>query len=103
MWVDTGAPVVDAAPTVVAPAVVAIELDSEPAGADVIVDGVTLGQTPFRGELPPVAAEREVRLRLRGYVERTLAMDGSNPISEVVRLTRSPRRSTKSDKSVNPF
>ena len=105
--VDAGAPVVDAAPpTVVAPAVVAavaIELDSEPVGADVIVDGVTLGQTPFRGELPPVAAERQVKLRLRGHVERTLAMDGSKPIREVVRLTRSPRRSTKSDKSVNPF
>ena len=104
--VDAGAPVIDVAPTtVVTPtpvATVAVELDSEPAGADVIVDGITLGQTPFRSELP-AAGERQVKLRLRGYVERTLTVDGANPIHEVVRLTRSPRRSTKSDKSVNPF
>ena len=43
-------------------AVVSVALDSDPAGAEVVVDGATIGRTPFRGELP--AATRSVRAQL---------------------------------------
>ncbi len=55
----------------VAPSVAAVEIASEPSGAEVLIDGAVLGTTPLR--IPrPATGERTVVLRLRGYDESRL-------------------------------
>jgi serine/threonine-protein kinase len=62
------APVPPVAPL---PAVAAVEIASEPAGAEVLIDGAVLGTTPLR--IPrPSSGERTVVVRLRGYDESRL-------------------------------
>jgi len=55
----------------IAPAVAAVEITSEPSGAEVLIDGAVLGTTPLR--IPrPSSGERTVVVRLRGYDESRL-------------------------------
>ncbi|MEC7526209.1 MAG: serine/threonine-protein kinase [Myxococcota bacterium] len=54
----------EATPT--APEVATIEISSDPVGAEVLLDGVMLGNTPLRVERP-TDGTREVTLRLRGH------------------------------------
>jgi serine/threonine-protein kinase len=92
------------------PVAVDVELDSAPAGADVVLGGEVLGTTPFHGRIP--RSDRDVKLviRLAGYLERTIAVHATEPIHERVALARKPppaappkRAETDLDRSVNPF
>ncbi|MEO1231135.1 MAG: serine/threonine-protein kinase [Myxococcota bacterium] len=54
---------------------VVLDLTSEPAGAEVFLDGVSLGETPTRAELPPDPSEEQVvefLFRLEGYLDRMI-------------------------------
>jgi hypothetical protein len=92
------------------PVAVDVEIDSTPAGADVVLHGEVLGTTPFHGRIP--RSDRDVKLviRLAGYLERTIAVHATEPIHERVTLARKPppaappkRAETDLDRSVNPF
>ena len=87
-----------------------VEIDSAPAGADVVLGGELLGTTPFRGQIP--RSDRDVKLviRLAGHVDRTIAVHATEPIHERVTLARKPppaalprRAEIDLDRSVNPF
>jgi hypothetical protein len=53
-------------PGTVDPSASAVTIESDPAGADVLLDGALLGRTPAL--VPrPASGEREVTIRLRGY------------------------------------
>jgi serine/threonine-protein kinase len=92
------------------PVAVDAEIDSAPAGADVVLGGEVLGTTPFHGQIP--RSDRDVKLviRLAGHVDRTIAVHATEPIHERVTLARKPppaaapkRTETDLDRSVNPF
>jgi hypothetical protein len=92
------------------PVAVDAEIDSAPAGADVVLGGEVLGTTPFHGQIP--RSDRDVKLviRLAGHVDRTIAVRATEPIHERVTLARKPtpaapprRTETDLDRSVNPF
>jgi len=53
------------------PATVSLSLTSEPAGADVLLDGTLRGQTPLVLDLPWGDGELSVTFRLAGYKEKT--------------------------------
>lgn len=82
-----------------------IEVDSVPAGAQVLVDGAVLGKTPFHGALPSRSGTTTVVLRLDGYGEKRVVVRGDQPVKERVKLGRlaPARRDADRDKSVNPF
>jgi serine/threonine-protein kinase len=78
---------------------------SEPAGAQVTVDGEDRGQTPL--ELPELGfGEHQVRLTLKGYEQQShdLTLSAENPTAELtVELTRRrPTRGSASFASVPP-
>jgi eukaryotic-like serine/threonine-protein kinase len=95
-WVATPGPAVPAevAPPVVADAatpvlrVVSLHVESSPAGAEVLLDGVLLGTTPMdrdvtvRGD--EVAPTRTVRLRLDGFDEANVELDMSEASASAV-------------------
>jgi hypothetical protein len=82
------------------------EIDSAPAGAEVVLGGELLGTTPFHGRIP--RSDRDVKLviRLAGHVDRTIEVHATEPIHERVTLARKPppkRAKPDLDSSVNPF
>jgi eukaryotic-like serine/threonine-protein kinase len=91
------------------PAEVALIVESQPPGAEVVLEGRVLGKTPYRGAIP--RAEREVALivRLADHKERKLKVRADAPISRTVKLDKKPRRGggggddDDRDDSVNPF
>ena len=69
------------APPVQAPVqaqVVDIELNSTPTGADVLVDGVLVGSTPFSIQLDQ-GEVTQAELKLQGYAPRTVALSSRTP------------------------
>ncbi len=88
-----------------APAEISLTVDSQPAGAEVLLDRAVLGKTPYRGALP--RADRDVVLivRLAGYKERKLTARATAPIAETLKLEkkRSQPAADNRDRSVNPF
>jgi hypothetical protein len=114
--------VVDTAPVAAAPATVPavaaesappspdhamldVELDSVPAGAKVLLGGVVLGKTPFRGTLPRRPGDAALVIRLEGYADRRVPIRSDAPVHERIKLVRAPVRPNRADrdKSVNPF
>jgi serine/threonine protein kinase len=92
-----------------APPIVTVAVDSVPPGAQVILDGISLGTTPFHGAVPRQDRDLKLVLRLAGHLDRTLTVHASRPITERIKLVRPapapppPRPRTNRDKSVNPF
>jgi hypothetical protein len=76
-----------------------VEIDSEPAGAQVVLDGRVLGTTPLRGTLPRGDHDIELVIRSPGYITQVAVVGSSRSISEHVVLVRSADR----DRVVNPF
>jgi eukaryotic-like serine/threonine-protein kinase len=92
------------------PAAVDAEIDSAPAGADVVLGGELLGTTPFHGRIPRSDRDVELVIRLAGHLDRTIAVHATEPIHERVTLARKPppaappkRAKIDLDSSVNPF
>ncbi|HMG22046.1 MAG TPA: serine/threonine-protein kinase, partial [Kofleriaceae bacterium] len=88
------------------PIAVDAEIDSAPAGAEVVLGGEVLGTTPFHGQIP--RSDRDVKLviRLAGHVDRTIEVHATEPIHERVTLARKPppkRARADRDRGVNPF
>ncbi|MBK9036332.1 MAG: serine/threonine protein kinase [Myxococcales bacterium] len=106
-------PVAAPAPTPVAPTPVAppapapIELvvDSKPAGATVLLDGVELGTTPYHGTRPPADGQLALTVRLKGHVDATVTAPADASSTQRVDLKKRPRAGTHTDRddSVNPF
>jgi serine/threonine-protein kinase len=88
------------------PSAVALDIDSTPPGAEVVLRGEVLGRTPFRGPLPRGDNEVAIVIRLRGYASRTIVVRPGKPITQQINLVPSspPQRQLRSrDDSVNPF
>jgi serine/threonine-protein kinase len=64
-----------AAPPPRAAAPTEVALESIPAGAQVLVDGVILGTTPADVPLPPEGGTRSVEVRLAGHLSQTLTLE----------------------------
>jgi eukaryotic-like serine/threonine-protein kinase len=68
---------------------VAWTVESEPAGADIVVDGSVVGKTPM--SLATVGAGAVITVRLRGYAqERRTLGDSSTPLKIVLKKLRMP-------------
>ena len=70
-----------------------------------MLGGVVLGKTPFRGALPRRNGDVTFVLKLAGFADKTVTARGDQPISERVKLARTPARSNvpERDQPVNPF
>jgi tRNA A-37 threonylcarbamoyl transferase component Bud32 len=91
---------------------VAVVIDSAPAGATVLADGVVLGATPLRTERPVQTQPVTLVIRLAGYRDATLRFAGDRSIDTTVVLERKPRAKPSSaaprpksdaDRAVNPY
>jgi predicted Ser/Thr protein kinase len=83
------APLPIPAPTPAEP--VAVEVSSEPAGAEVLLDGAVLGTTPVR--IPrPTSGERTVVVRMRGYEEARVMVSALSDETLRVALRRASGR-----------
>ena len=84
-----------------------VDVDSVPAGAQVLLGGVVLGKTPFRRTLTRRAGDTALVIRLEGYVDRRVMLRADAATRErlkLVRVTPPPKPSRGDrDKSVNPF
>jgi serine/threonine protein kinase len=82
----------------------AIAIDSVPRGATVIVDGQTVGTTPFAESIEPSTGQRVYTLQRRGYEPATVTLAGDRAATERVKLKRRGRSADGvGDKGVNPF
>jgi hypothetical protein len=84
-----------------------VDVDSVPAGAQVLLGGVVLGKTPFRSALTRRAGDAALVIRLEGYADRRVVLRADAAIHERIKLVRvapppKPSRGDR-DKSVNPF
>ena len=61
---------------------------SEPAGAEVVLDGEVIGEAPLAVTRPGDVASLEITLRLRGHVEQTISVTEESPEEVVVTLLR---------------
>ncbi len=85
---------------------IAVAIDSDPPGAQVILGGRVLGTTPFHGELARQAHDVTFVIRLAAYAERAIVAHPSQAISVRVRLVRDGTvKPAKPDPNriVNPF
>ncbi len=85
---------------------IAVAIDSDPPGAQVILGGRVLGTTPFHGELARQAHDVTFVIRLAAYAERVVVAPASQAINKQVRLVRnSTVKPAKPDPNriVNPF
>ncbi|UJR86480.1 serine/threonine protein kinase [Sandaracinus amylolyticus] len=74
---------------VVAPRARVVQITSEPIGAEVVIDGAIVGNTPL--ELPaPESGDRVAEVRMRGYESASVMIGATSP--ETVRVTLTPAR-----------
>jgi hypothetical protein len=76
-----------------------VNVDSVPAGAQVLLAGQVLGKTPYRGALSRREGNITLVIRLAGHVDRNLVVGADRTINQRVTLVKSRDR----DLSVNPF
>lgn len=80
-------PEVEERPAVAVPTVLVRRIESMPAGAEVLRDGVVLGTTPLEVEVPP-GGSVELEVRRRGYRPATETVSERSPETVEVRLSR---------------
>jgi serine/threonine protein kinase len=80
-----------------------VEIDSEPAGAQVVLEGRVLGTTPFVRTLPRRDHGFRLEIRRAGYVSQKVVVGSSRPISVALVRDRSPSSPADRDRIVNPF
>jgi eukaryotic-like serine/threonine-protein kinase len=90
------------------PATVALSITTVPAGAEVVLNGVSLGTTPLDRTLPARDATETLTFRLTGYrdAQRKIRADSDIRLSvklDKKRLVGGTTTTTDRDKSVNPF
>ena len=87
------------------PPSIALAIDSEPSGAEVVVAGSALGTTPLRRTLPRHDGTLTIVVRLAGYRDQTLVLRADRAITQHLTLVAVPSRAPQPgrDKSVNPF
>jgi len=100
-------PVADAAAAADAARGLTIDVASTPSDADVLLDGVLIGRTPFRGTVPHRSHHATLVLRLPGYEDAKIRVSGVDSVSESVTLEKKKRRPRPPiqdpDRAVNPF
>lgn len=72
------------------PDAVAVAVDSEPAGAEILRDGRVLGVTPFRGTLPRREDDVMLVIRKAGYIENVVVAHRSHSLRKHVVLVPRP-------------
>jgi hypothetical protein len=80
-------------PTVITPAEVRFEIDSQPQGASVTRDGVSLGVTPLSFTLPRqdnAALQVELAFALEGYETQSVVAQGTDVVTINQTLNRKP-------------
>jgi len=81
-----------------------VRVESQPSGAEIIIDGAIVGRTP--AELPrPEAGGRTIALRLAGYHEQSLALEFESPNRIAVTLQKLgalPKGGSKAKKTAAP-
>ena len=92
----------------VVPTMIDVAIDSKPIGAEVVLDGVVLGKTPYHGTLPRKDDAIALIVRLAGYTETKIDARANAPITQTVKLDKlrvrvAPHPSAGRDDSVNPF
>ena len=75
-----------AAASAAAPEPFAVQVLSEPPGAEVLLDGVAQGRTPLRGLQVPGAGPRNLVLRLAGHAEWSRTLEPGQPLPGLIRL-----------------
>ncbi|HEY4176574.1 MAG TPA: serine/threonine-protein kinase [Kofleriaceae bacterium] len=96
--------------TTVAPESVKLDVDSDPEGAQVFLNGAVLGTTPFHGEVPGASKATSFVVKAAGYQDKRVTFTPDHAVSEKVKLAKvaavQPKQPTtkpgKND-SVNPF
>jgi hypothetical protein len=79
-------------------------VESTPPGAQLVLNGVVLGKTPYRGALPRRTAEAALVLRLAGYADKTITVRPDHEIRERIKLAKTVRNPIpERDQSLNPF
>jgi hypothetical protein len=106
-------PVPDPVPVPVpAPAPVTIAIESDPAGADVVIDGEVKGQTPYQLTQAPAKGELKILVRRDGYKDGVVVVPGDQDARRTVALVKKksggkkPKPGGGGDNrngSVNPF
>jgi serine/threonine-protein kinase len=74
------------------PPAVAVRFDSRPSGAEVLVDGEPLGETPLEAQLPRTTDPLEVRFSRRGYADEVITVVPEEGMEVVERLKPRTRR-----------
>jgi hypothetical protein len=85
------------------PAPFAVAVHSEPAGAEVLLDGRPAGLTPLERLEVPGEGRHTVKLRLDGYQPWSAALERGRPLPDPVRLSRPAPRKPKEEKGVKAF
>jgi eukaryotic-like serine/threonine-protein kinase len=76
---------------------VRVSFATEPAGADVMVDGRSLGTTPFERDFEVSSSTLSVRLEKRGYVAEEMPLVPNVTQQIRLRLTREPVRRNRTE------
>lgn len=72
-----------------------VSLESEPPGAEVLVAGAVVGNTPTRLPRPLEGQPREVEIRLPGHRQKVVRLSAESPRVLKVRLEEAPRRPSR--------
>jgi hypothetical protein len=79
-------------------------VESTPPGAQVVMNGLVLGKTPYSGTLPRRTATATLVLRLAGYADKTITVRPDHEIRERIKLAKMARTPIpERDESLNPF
>ena len=89
------------------PMTIEVTIDSKPAGAEIVLNNVVLGKTPYHGSLPRKDDTIALIVRLAGYSETRIEGRADAPITQMVKLDKlrvhvAPHPPGRDD-SVNPF
>ena len=84
-------------------ATVAIKLATAPRGAQVIVNGTSLGKTPCTITLPRSIERTTITFRIASFRDTTIAIVPDADVVKAVKLKPAPKPQPTDDQSVNPF
>ena len=71
-----------------APSAFLVRINTEPAGADVFLDGTRIGESPIGNLEVPANGSHALRVRMDGYEDATLMFDRATALPDPIRLAR---------------